>query len=186
MADQGGVHYDDSGLRRLAALFGGGQRTVRVGILTGPKMARRHLTGDRGEQLTNAEIGARHEYGFMSGGLKGHAPRWVEPRSFLFKPLQSAKARKRIVADAAEGLQRELARGQAVDAAGSFYGKLGAGLVATVQDSFDVSGPGWKPLSFLTKKIRRTRKVWPREGTKPLVDTGELRNAVSFRVMGQR
>lgn len=174
--DGGSVRFDDTGLRRLAALFAGGPKVVRVGILTGPKMARKKKTNPK-SAMTNAEIGAVQEY----GSFERHIP----PRSFLHKPTRSPKARKRIVADAAEGLHRELARGEAVDAEKSFYGKIGAGLVATVQDAFDASGPGWKPLSPVTIHRRRTRKVWPRMGTKPLVDIGELREAISFKVMGK-
>lgn len=175
--DGGSMRFDDSGLRRLGELFAQKARVVRVGILTGSKMARKNNTGGKGEAMTNAEIGAVQEYGSFTRG--------IPPRSFLYKPLQSAKAKKRIVADAAEGLQRELARGQAVDPDKSFYGKIGAGLVAAVQDAFDQSGPGWRPLARETILRRRTRKVAPRMGTKPLIDTGELRQSVSFKVFGK-
>lgn len=173
----GSMSFDDSGLKRLGALFEQGTKVVRVGILAGPKMARKHKTGSPNDTKTNADIGAEHEYGSFTKN--------IPPRSFLYKPLRGAKTRKRIVSDAAEGLERELARGAAVDATDSFYGKIGAGLVATVQDAFDASGPGWKPLARETILRRRTRKVWPRMGTKPLIDVGELRNAVSFKVVGK-
>jgi hypothetical protein len=173
----GSLRYDDTGLKRLGALFAGSPKIVRVGILSGPKMTRKKKT-DPKNTATNAEIGAKQEYGSFTEG--------IPPRSFLHMPLRSAKARQRIVKDAAEGLDRELSRGEAVDASKSFYGKLGAGMVATIHDAFDASGPGWKPLSPVTIHRRQTRKVWPRMGTRPLVDLGELRNSVSFRVMGGR
>jgi len=173
----GSLRYDDTGLKRLGALFAGSPKIVRVGILSGPKMTRKKKT-DPKNTATNAEIGAKQEYGSFTEG--------IPPRSFLHMPLRSAKARQRIVKDAAEGLDRELSRGEAVDASKSFYGKLGAGMVATIHDAFDASGPGWKPLSPVTIHRRQTRKVWPRMGTKPLIDLGELRNSVSFRVMGGR
>lgn len=172
------MRYDDTGLQRLNALFGGTKKSVRVGILSGPKMARQKKTGGANDAQTNADIGAVQEYGSME--------RKIPPRSFLYKPLRSAKARKRVVADAAEGLERELARGATGDPATSFYGKIGAGLVAVVQEAFDASGPGWTPLAPATISLRRTRKVWPRMGTKPLIDTGELRHAISFKVTGSR
>lgn len=181
-------HFDDTGLRRLGDLFAQGHRVVRVGILSGPKLARKHKTGAQASDETNADIGAKQEFGSFGispDGAGGWKKSVTPPRSFLYKPLRSAKARKRIVSDATEGLQRELERGQAVDAQQSFYGKIGAGLVATVHDAFDVSGPGWKALAPATIEARRTRKVWPRMGTKPLIDLGELREAVSFRVVGK-
>lgn len=168
--------FNDDGLKRLGALFGRSSTVVRVGILTGPKKARKHKTGDPNDDATNADIGAEQEFGSFT--------KKIPPRSFLYKPLNGAKAKKRIVAEAAEGLQRELERGAAVDAEQSFYGKIGAGMVAAVQDAFDASGPGWKPLARETILRRRTRKVWPRTGTKPLIDIGELRNAISFKVLG--
>jgi hypothetical protein len=177
LMEGGSLRYDDTGLKRLGALFAGSPKIVRVGILSGPKMTRKKKT-DPKNTATNAEIGAKQEYGSFTEG--------IPPRSFLHMPLRSAKARQRIVKDAAEGLDRELSRGEAVDASKSFYGKLGAGMVATIHDAFDASGPGWKPLSPVTIHRRQTRKVWPRMGTRPLVDLGELRNSVSFRVMGGR
>jgi hypothetical protein len=177
LMEGGSLRYDDTGLKRLGALFAGSPKIVRVGILSGPKMTRKKKT-DPKNTATNAEIGAKQEYGSFTEG--------IPPRSFLHMPLRSAKARQRIVKDAAEGLDRELSRGEAVDASKSFYGKLGAGMVATIHDAFDASGPGWKPLSPVTIHRRQTRKVWPRMGTKPLIDLGELRNSVSFRVMGGR
>lgn len=168
--------FNDDGLKRLGALFERSSTVVRVGILTGPKKARQKKTGGPNDDATNADIGAEQEFGSFT--------KKIPPRSFLYKPLSGAKAKKRIVADAAEGLQRELARGGTPDAKNSFYGKIGAGLVASVQDAFDESGPGWKPLARETILRRRTRKVWPRTGTKPLIDTSELRNAVSFKVLG--
>ncbi|MDD5301510.1 MAG: hypothetical protein PHS14_00260 [Elusimicrobia bacterium] len=171
------VRYNDDGLKRLGALFNQSPRIVRVGILAGPKMARKHKTEGRAETPTNAEIGALQEFGSFTRG--------IPPRSFLHKPLRSAKAKKRIIAEAAEGLQRELERGQNVNAPDSFYGKIGAGLVAAVQDAFDASGPGWKPLAKETLLRRRTRKVSPRMGTKPLIDLGELRHSISFKVVGR-
>ncbi len=176
--DGGSVTYNDDGLRRLGALFDQQAKVVRVGVLAGPKMARKQQTDGRGDQPTNADIGALQEYGSFL--------RKIPPRSFLHKPLQSAKARRRIVANAAEGLERELARGAPVDADKSFYGKIGAGLVAAVQDAFDESGPGWKPLAAETLLRRRTRKVAPRSGTKPLIDLGELRHSISFKVLRAR
>ena len=173
----GSLRYDDTGLKRLGALFAGSPKIVRVGILSGPKMTRKKKT-DPKNTATNAEIGAKQEYGSFTEG--------IPPRSFLHMPLRSAKARQRIVKDAAEGLDRELSRGEAVDASKSFYGKLGAGMVATIHDAFDASGPGWKPLSPVTIHRRQTRKVWPRMGTRPLVDLGELRSSISFRLIGSK
>lgn len=167
--------FNDDGLKRLGALFAQGPRVVRVGILTGPKLARKHKTSGPQDPATNAQIGAEQEYGSFI--------KKIPPRSFLYKPLRSAKAKKKIVAEASEGFQRELARGEVVEPGASFYGKIGAGLVAAVQDAFDASGPGWKPLAPATISRRRTRKVWPRSGTKPLIDTGELRNSISFKVV---
>jgi len=173
----GSLRYDDTGLKRLGALFAGSPKIVRVGILSGPKMTRKKKT-DPKNTATNAEIGAKQEYGSFTAG--------IPPRSFLHMPLRSAKARQRIVKDAAEGLDRELSRGEAVDASKSFYGKLGAGMVATIHEAFDASGPGWKPLSPVTIHRRQTRKVWPRMGTRPLVDLGELRSSISFRLIGSK
>ncbi len=170
------MRFDDAGLRRLGELFAQRDRIVRVGVLAGPKMARKHKTSEGKENPTNAEIGALQEYGSFT--------RNIPPRSFLHKPLRTEKARKRIVAEAAEGLTRELERGDAIDSDSSFFGKIGAGLVATVQDAFDASGPGWKPLARSTIERRRTRKVFPRMGTRPLIDLGELRHAISFKVIG--
>lgn len=171
---QGGtVRYDDTVLRKLGALFKSSSAVVRVGILNGPKMARKNQTSGKGGPATNAQIGAIQEFGSFTRG--------IPPRSFLHMPLKSDKVRKRVAADAREALEHA-ARGGG-DTAKRFFGNIGAGLVAVVQASFEQSGPGWKPLKPSTIQRRRTRKVAPRRGTKPLIDTGELRHSISFRVI---
>jgi phage gpG-like protein len=184
LMEGGSLRYDDTGLKRLGALFAGSPKIVRVGILSGPKMTRKKKT-DPKSNLTNAEIGAIHEYG-QKTHVEGGRPKagGIPIRSFIYKPLSSPKARKHIVKDAAEGLDRELTRGQAVDAEKSFYGKIGAGMVAVIHDAFDAQGPGWTALSEVTKDRRKKRKIFPRMGERILEDLGELRHSISFRVMG--
>ena len=77
----GSLRYDDTGLKRLGALFAGSPKIVRVGILSGPKMTRKKKT-DPKSTASNAEIGAKQEYGSFTEG--------IPPRSFLHMPLRSA------------------------------------------------------------------------------------------------
>jgi phage virion morphogenesis protein len=79
--------------------------------------------------------------------------------------------------------QRALAalRAKAADLAPVFRG-IGADIVADAalrfRDSRDPYGVPWKPLAAST--IRRRRKG----SSKPLLDTGRLRNSVSYRLIG--
>lgn len=127
--------------------------TARVGIL-GDKTTRA-----KGEK-TNAEIGAKHEY-----GLDG-----LPVRSFLRMPI-------------AEKLQNYLEKSGAFDdrtmtkvakegSVKAWVEKIGLSGVAVVLDAFATGGFGlWKPSNMNRKKVKQT-----------LVETQQLRNSITSDV----
>jgi len=164
--------YDDTGLRFMAAVLRA-KTSVKVGILKGNhdgKDTERH----DGSGLSNAAVGAVHEYGSFTGGFGKHP---IPRRSFLHDPLKSK--RLKILDRAKRGFLLALKGAPAVD----FWDAIGAEMVRTVLQSFANSGPGWAPLSPVTIALRkRAHKGRNGGGEKPLIDTGELRKSISFRV----
>lgn len=116
------------------------------------------------EGLSNAELGLIHEKGSPSRGIK--------PRSFLEMPLTTKMPAlmQKIGAMLLEGLNAsniELA-----------YKKLGAAGETIVLQAFSTRGFGrWKVNSPAT--------IARKGSDKPLIDTGQLRASISYRVVSK-
>lgn len=57
---------------------------------------------------------------------------------------------------------------------------MGAGLIAQNAVRRYLNAGVSPPLAAATLLARRSRKIAPRKGTKPLIDTGQLRNSITF------
>jgi hypothetical protein len=169
------IKYSDEGLKNLNKFFSS-RKFIRVGILAGEKNER---DSDDASGMNNASIGAVHEFGSMTGGFHGHP---IPQRSFIRAPLMGIKNRAEVFKKAAQGFKHGLNSGHFV----SFWDSLGAALVNKIQDAFSESGPGWPPLSDTTKKLRMTRHKGRKGGNeKPLIDTGQLRRSISYKVVSE-
>ena len=142
-------------LDSLIKAFKGKLPQVRVGVLGKNQRAQ---TKEKG--LTNAEIGAKHEY-----GLEG-----MPMRSFLRVPI-------------ADNMQKYLEKSsffnpdtlnQVVAQANitPWMQKLGLVAISIVLDGFNTGGFGkWKQSNMALKKVKQT-----------LVETQQLRNSITFEV----
>jgi phage gpG-like protein len=121
---------------------------VKVGIF-GKKSGRKEGS------LTNAEVGAIHEFGSFSRGIPA--------RSFLRMPLFQKS--ETIVSEGSAGSLKMLAKGNLI----GILKNLGIACERAILGAFDSRGYGtWAPL-----KVRK--------GT-PLIDTGQLRRAITSKV----
>lgn len=146
-----------------------------------PPVARIGILGDKtnrkGGHVTNAEIGAAHEYGSPARGLP--------PRSFLRVPI-------------AERLQKEMEKQGALSKAefkevmktGSvlpWLKKIAAMAEGIVRGAFDTAGygkwPGWKDPNYLAK-LERQRKGGYAHAGQVLVDSTQLRDSITSEVKG--
>ena len=150
------VRYNNSGLENIIK----GMKknyAARVGIL-GDKNQRDETS------LTNAEIGAIHEFGSLS--------RNIPKRSFIRLPLE-VKLPEWIKKHGDDYF--EFAEGGRLDL---FYEGLGLDAEGMIAEAFETSGFGtWAPDS------PRTKKKYPTPDPKPLIDTSQLRNSISSEVV---
>jgi phage gpG-like protein len=131
---------------------------VDVGI-TGKSSGKIH----EGDNIPIASIGAVHEF--------GSTKRNIPERSFIRVPLQTHA--KEIEAKVRTGAEAKIAVG---DIKGVFE-DIGLTAQTVIQSAFDTSGDGaWPPLQ--PKTINRRRN----DSDLPLLDTGELRKAVTHKV----
>ncbi len=129
---------------------------VQVGIF-GNKSSRLDT-----KALSNAEIGAIHEFGSFSRG--------IPPRSFLRMPLHTHP--DQILKQVAPGAKEMLAAGKKV----MLLKRLGIACENVIQAAFASRGFGsWKANKAST--IRR------KKSDSPLIDTGQLRRAIASRVV---
>lgn len=142
-------------VEQLRALKG---KTVRVGVLADePKRAK----GDASSKRTLVEVARAHEFGAPAAG--------IPQRSFLRATFDERRAD-------IEKLQAALVQNvidgkMTVDQA---LGAAGAKLVGWVQVRIaDGIGPALKP-----ETVRR------KGSSKPLINTGQLRSAITFKVEG--
>lgn len=148
------VLLDDNRLQKLIKSLKGKVPKVRIGVL-GDKDAR------QGTEKTNAEIGAKHEF-----GLDG-----MPQRSFLRMPLNNflmnyIEKNKGFDEDVLSKVIKE----------GSirvWVGMVGGIAEEVVQEAFNSGGFGqWKPSNMEHKKVQLT-----------LVETQQLRNSISSEVI---
>jgi hypothetical protein len=142
------------GLDKLLKALGDNQPVLRVGLL-GDGTTR--SDGDGETQLSNADIGAIHEFG--SAG-----------RSFLRMPLID-QLTKRMESEGAVS-KKELATTIATGSIATWLNKIGALAKGIILDAFDSGGFGkWKPSDMRYKKNHQT-----------LVETQQLRDSITWDV----
>lgn len=147
---------------------------VRVGILGskphskerhelgGVKKGGGHKVGEEASELTNADIGLRHEKGVKSERL----PR----RSWLVDPLNDHIPE--YLQKLGEEVIYRMVKNQSIQA----YTELGVVCMQIIQKGFDTGGYGkWKSLSAYTIALKGSSKI--------LIDSGQLAKAVSFDVV---
>lgn len=143
-----------------------GAKRVLVGI-PGEMDAREREPGEKSEPIGNAALGYIQENGSPAAN--------IPPRPFLMPGVRSVREE---IAGRFEGAaRRALAGGN-----GNIEQTLNAvGLIAVtaVKKVFDAQGPGWEPLKPGTLAARRRQGF---KGTKILLRSGQLRNAVTFVV----
>jgi len=131
---------------------------VDVGIL-GPERAP--------NGMTLAAIGAVHEFGSIT--------RKIPERSFIRKPLRNHQ--REISETVQENATNRIETG---DIKGIFA-DIGIACEQQIQAAFDTSGDGnWAPLSENYQIRPSGQPVTP--GSKPLIDTGALRKAITSKV----
>ena len=136
------------------------QYRTRVGVI-GSKASEQH----EGTDATNAEIGFVQIFGSITNN--------IPPRDFLLMPVQHE--RKEIVrqVNSAVSIKRSLIAGETKKAF-ALIGKIAEGVV---QAAFDTGGFGqWAPLKASTIAAKGSDSM--------LIDTGQLRRAVSSDVVG--
>jgi hypothetical protein len=134
--------------------------SLKLGIINSKK------NGRKDDPFTNAEIGARHEFGLFVPELKKRLPK----RSFLKMPMIVAfpAALKRM-----NWLEKQdfndLVKG---DSGLRFYKKIAMLGIKTIDVAFQTGGFGkWKPSNMAFKKVHMT-----------LVETVQLRRSIWYRV----
>lgn len=168
----GTIKYDIQGLERLNAALKQSWVT-RVGILGSSEHARKqekerkvsvttkagkHKAGQEASPLTNATIGALHEYGSLSRNI----PR----RSWLSDPIDEKLSENKVYLEKAYLACLKQVIGGSISGMDVFFKKLGITAEKIIQEAFDTRGFGrWAPLKW-------------RKGS-PLIDTGQLRKAVT-------
>lgn len=140
-------------LRRMAAVA---QRDVLVGIPAGEQ---------RDDGPTNAEIGYQNEFGSPANNIPAR-PHLIPGVAAV---QDKAVARLTQAASAA-------ATGSMSDAERHLHA---AGLIAQNSVRRTLTTAAYRPLSERTLAERRARG---RTGTKPLIDTGQYRNAITYVV----
>lgn len=140
-------------LRRMAAVA---QRDVLVGIPSGEQ---------RDDGPTNAEIGYQNEFGSPANNIPAR-PHLIPGVAAV---QDKAVARLTQAASAA-------ATGRMSDAERHLHA---AGLIAQNSVRRTLTTAAYRPLSERTLAERRARG---RTGTKPLIDTGQYRNAITYVV----
>lgn len=161
---QDDVKLEFKKLINLIKLLKDGMPAVRVGIIG--ETANRN-SGNSGE-LNNAEIGFTNEFGKLTGYPK------IPARSFLRMPLRSVQFKEKLHSKkslSGKEFEKALKSGK-----GEEFAKL-VGLVAeeTIQEAFSTNGFGqWKPNAPLTIELKKS--------SSPLIDTGQLRRAITSRV----
>lgn len=164
------VTLDTAGLKALMKEVAVAKTaSVKVGILAGAKK-RVTMLGiggvlSRNFGETNADIGADHEFGRMSGDIP------LPERSFLRMPLMTRLGdRLAAIGDNATWISLIMQFGilTALDT-------MGDAAVTLIHDAFASGGFGqWKPLAKITVKEKKHATV--------LIDTYQMEDAVSYKV----
>lgn len=148
-------------LKNLLKFMVKGLPKVKVGILenTNPRST---------DGPSNAEIGFVNEFGKMTGGVR------IPPRSFLRMPLNlffndKMKEKKSL---SAEEFQKAIESGNGE----KFMAKVGMVAEEVIQEAFATNGYGkWEPNAKMTVELKGSDS--------PLIDTGQLRRAITSKVI---
>lgn len=158
---QDDVKLEFKKLINLIKLLKDGIPAVRVGIIG--------ETANRNSgELNNAEIGFTNEFGKLTGYPK------IPARSFLRMPLRSVQFKEKLRSKkslSGKAFEKALKSGK-----GEEFAKL-VGLVAeeTIQEAFSTNGFGqWAE--------NRPYTIEKKGSSSPLIDTGQLRRAITSRV----
>jgi hypothetical protein len=151
----GGVLLNNKNLVNLIKAFKGDIPEVHVGILGAGKSRK------KGATQSNAEIGARHEYGTSKMPI----------RSFLRVPL--TEQLEGYIERAGGFDEMALKEVFAQKSIKPYVNKIAITAEQVVQDAFNTGGFGaWKPSDMRRKKNKQT-----------LVETQQLRNSVTSEVV---
>lgn len=124
-----------------------------------------HVSDENNEVITLAELGSIHEYGAPGAG--------IPQRSFLRVPLASN----------AKNLFKKIEKDLKFSKINTkvALGKLGANGQSVVLQAFKTQGDGkWSALK--PSSISQRKKGKGSGSTKPLIDTGQLRQSITFEV----
>lgn len=156
------VTVRDSGASKmLAELRALGGKTVRVGILDEAPKRESPGKGKKASRATLLEVAAVHEFGAPAAG--------IPQRSFIratvdLKAAEIQATRDKLAAQVAEG---KITAQVALERLGAFVQGIVQARIA------EGIGPALKPGTIARKK-----------SSKPLIDTGQLRSAVTWKVTG--
>lgn len=164
--------------------------SIKVGII-GSEATQKHPDSD----LTNAELGAVHEFGatikttkamrgwfYRQGVQKSNNPVVIPTRSFLRMPLMSSEGKKELFNVVKSQISNEFkATDLQKDTANKILDDTVHLLAETaylrVLQAFESGGYGnWAPISKFTSKRRKN------SGNPPLTDTGDLRRSISYEI----
>ena len=151
----------------LAAVQGLTGNHVLVGI-PGDVPLRKPLPGATRPSMPNATIGYIQEFGSPAAN--------IPPRPFLRPGVQSALPA--VITRLRLGAAKALILG--ADHTVAMKTLMAVGLIAQNAVRFYINRGVPPALKPSTLAARRNRKVAPRTGTKPLIDTGQLRNSVQY------
>lgn len=165
------IKYDFSGLHDFVnGITKGRGHVVRVGIFGGKNSRQEvetvknkfRMTTKKKANITNAEIGATHEFGSFSKGIPA--------RSFLRMPIHAKS--QQILREASVGVAGLLRSGKFM----LILQRLGIACEIVIQQAFDTHGFGkWKANAPST--IRR------KKSSAPLIDSKQLRFAIASEVV---
>lgn len=158
---QDDVKLEFKKLINLIKLLKDGMPAVRVGIMG--------ETANRNSgELNNAEIGFTNEFGKLTGYPK------IPARSFLRMPLRSVIFTEKLHSKkslSGKEFEKALKSGKGEE----FSKKVGMVAEETIQEAFSTNGFGnWKENAEYTKEKKGS--------SSPLIDTGQLRRAITSRV----
>ncbi len=179
------VHFDDRRWRSLLEAIKGDPARVRVGVLSGTT----HITGDKdthavrkaagkaGTEISMLELAAIHEFGSPAAG--------IPERSFIRSTIENKRVEinesiEKIVGSAMKRLlaQETLHASEVRESVKHSLGLLGTKLVAMMRATIrqrQTTGPAPQAL--------RPATIARKGSTLPLVDTGQLINAITYEVV---
>lgn len=129
---------------------------------------------DENGPINNAAIGYILETGAPERNLPARpflVPTILKVRGDLAKRAETTLKR---VMSGKPGAQKEVARGLG-----------GIGLLAANAVKATINAGDFAPLAASTIYRRQNRKKAPRSGEKPLIDTGQLRNSITYVIRGK-